>query len=160
MEGPMLHLIPPNDCSRAREFVSCRLDGELSEVEAAGLDDHLRDCADCSAYARELHALATELRTAPLERPNITVFVATRRRPLVRLQTVAAAAAVVAVAAGSSFAIGRAVGVHDTSNGSTQRTLTADAFSLRTDSTRQHVLAMLSHSEPAGEVHVGRTIVL
>ncbi len=156
----MLRLIPPSDCSRAREFVSCRIDGELSELEAAGLDDHLRDCAECSAYARELHALATELRAAPLQRPNITVFVATRHRPLVRLQTVAAAAAIVALAAGSSFAIGRAVGVHDTSHGSTQRTVTADAVSLRADSTRQHVLAMLRHTEPTGEVRVGRTIVL
>jgi predicted anti-sigma-YlaC factor YlaD len=157
----MLHLIPPSECSRARESVSCRLDGELTELEAARLDDHLRECADCSAYARELHALATELRSAPLERPNFTVFVATRRRPLVRLQTMAAAAAVVAIAAGSSFAVGRAVGVHDTSPHPSQRTVTADAFSLRADSTRQHVLAMLRHTEePAGEVHVGRTIVL
>jgi predicted anti-sigma-YlaC factor YlaD len=155
-----VHLIPPSECSRVRESVSCRLDGELSELEAARLDDHLRDCAECSAYARELHALATELRAAPLEQPRITVFVASRRRPLVRLQTVAAAAAVVAVAAGSSFAIGRAVGVHDASHGPSQRTVTADAFSLRADSTRQHILAMLPRNEPVGEVHVGRTIVL
>ncbi|HWX09627.1 MAG TPA: zf-HC2 domain-containing protein [Gaiellaceae bacterium] len=156
-----LHLIPPSECSRARESVSCRLDGELTELEAAGLDDHLRDCADCSAYARELQALATELRSAPLERPNITVFVATRRRPLVRLQTAAAAAAVVAIAAGSSFVIGRAVGVHGVAQPPSQATVTADAFSLRADSTRQHVLAMLSSQpEPAGEVRVGRTIVL
>jgi hypothetical protein len=40
------------------------------------------------------------------------------------------------------------------------RTVTADAVSIRADSTRQHVLAMLRRSEPAGEVHVGRTIVL
>src|SRR5260370_12040824 len=137
----MLHLIPPSDCSRAREFVSCRLDGELSELEAAGLDDHLRDCAECSAYARELHALSTELRAAPLERPNITVFVATRRRPLVRLQTVAAAAVVVAVAAGSSFAIGPALGVHGSSQPPSQATLTAHALSLPADSTPQHPLA-------------------
>jgi hypothetical protein len=88
------------------------------------------------------------------------VFVPARRRPLVRLQTVAAAAAVVAVAAGSSFAVGRAVGVHDTSQSPSVRTVTADAVSIRADSTRQHVLAMLRRSEPAGEVHVGRTIVL
>jgi predicted anti-sigma-YlaC factor YlaD len=156
----MLHLIPPNECSRARESVSCRLDGELTEFEAARLDDHLRDCAECSAYARQLHALATELRAAPLERPYITVFVAARRRPLVRLQTVAAAAAVVVVAAGSSFAIGRAVGVHGSPSHPALRTVTADAVSLRADSTRQHVLAMLRGQEPAGEHRVGQTIVL
>lgn len=156
----MLHLIPPTECSRARESVSCRLDGELTELEAGRLDDHLRDCAECSAYARQLHAFATELRAAPLEQPNITVFVAARRRPLVRLQTVAAAAAVVAVSAGSSFAIGRAVGIHGSSSPPAKRTVTADAVSLRADSTRQHVLAMLPSQEPAGERRIGQTIVL
>ncbi len=156
----MLNLIPPSKCASAREALSCRLDGELSEHEAARLDDHLRDCAECSAYARELHAIAIELRSAPLEQPKIMVFVPARRRPLVRLQTVAAAAAVVAVAAGSSFVVGRAVGVHDTGHSRSVRTVTADAISIRADSTRQHVLAMLRRSEPVGEVRVGQTIVL
>jgi predicted anti-sigma-YlaC factor YlaD len=156
----MLHLIPPSECSRARELVSCRLDAELSELEDARLDDHLRACAECSAYARQLHALASAVRSAPLEQPNITVFVPTRRRPRLRIKAAAAAAAVVALAAGSSFAIGRAVGVHGSTQSSTAPTVTADALSLRADSTRQHVLAMLRRVAPVREVRVGQTIVL
>ncbi len=143
---------------RARESVSARLDGELSELEAAGLDDHLRGCVDCSAFARELHALGAQLRAAPLERPEIEVFVPARRRPLVRLQTAAAAAAIVAVAAGSSFAVGRVVGVHGASRGSAVGTVPADFLSLQADSTEQHILAMLPRLAPVSTL--GRVIAL
>jgi predicted anti-sigma-YlaC factor YlaD len=155
----MPNVIPSAECDRAREFVSCRVDGELSELEAVRLDDHLRECADCSAFARELHALSFALREAPLERPEINVFMPARRRPRVRLQT-AAAAAVVLVAAGSSFFIGRVIGVHCTEHRAPARGFVGEALELRADSTQQHVLAMLSRLEPAGVVHVGRTIVL
>jgi anti-sigma factor RsiW len=144
---------------RARESVSARLDGELSELEAAGLDDHLRGCVDCSAFARELHALGAELRAAPLERPEIEVFVPDRRRPLVRLQTAAAAAAIVAVAAGSSFAVGRVLGVHGAPHGPVAATtVTADLLSLRADSVQQHILAMLPRLAPVSTL--GRVIAL
>ncbi len=156
----MLKAIPPSDCMRVRESVSALLDGELSELETAGLDDHLHACAACSAYARELHALASAVRSAPLQQPAITVFIPARRAPLVRLRTVAAAAAVVAVAVVSSFAVGRAVGVHGNAPRPSATTPTADVFSLRADSTRQHVLAMLNRLAPAGEIRVGQTIVL
>jgi len=141
----MLRALPPDECTRARESLSARLDGELSELEAAGLDDHLRACAECSAFARELHALGTALRAAPLEQPRIQVFASARRRPLVRLQTAAAAAAIVAVAAGSSFAVGRAIGVHGASH---RRAATTEDLSLRADSVQQHILALLPRFAP------------
>jgi anti-sigma factor RsiW len=147
---------------RARESVSARLDGELSELEAAGLDNHLRACAECSGFARELLALSAKLRAAPLEQPTIGVFAPAGRRPLFRLQTAAAAAAIVAVAAGSSFAVGRVVGVHGAPNGPSAATTssTPDALSLRADVVSQHMLAMLRRPEPDGEVRIGRIIVL
>jgi anti-sigma factor RsiW len=154
----MLHLIPPSECSRARESVSCRLDGELSELEATRLDDHLRDCAECSAYARELHALSAELRAAPLEQPKITVFMPTRRRPRVRLQTAAAAAAIVAVVSGSSFAVGRALGPQ--AGPAATASSSSDMLGLRADVLNQHMLAMVRRLEPGGELRFGRVIVL
>ncbi|HEV7133522.1 MAG TPA: zf-HC2 domain-containing protein [Gaiellaceae bacterium] len=154
----MLRALPPDECSRARESVSARLDGELSELEAAGLDDHLRACAECSAFARELHALGSALRTASLEQPRIQVFATARRRPLVRLQTAAAAAAIVAVAAGTSFAAGRLLGVHGTPPSAGG--VPAEFLSVRADSTRQHVLALLPRLVEERQLRVGRDIAL
>jgi predicted anti-sigma-YlaC factor YlaD len=145
---------------RARESVSARLDGELSELEAAGLDDHLRACADCSAFALELHALSSGLRAATLEQPRIAAFAPARRRPIVRLQTAAAAAAIVAVVAGSSFAVGRVVGIHGAGHGGLVGAVAADSLSVQADSTRQHVLAMLPRLAPVRTLRGGRLIAV
>jgi hypothetical protein len=157
----MLRAIPPSECMSARESVSAGLDGELSELEAAGLDRHLRDCAECSAFATQLHALHSELCAAPLEQPQIQVFVPARRRSLGRLQTAVAVAAAVAVAGGSSFAIGRVVGAH---GGPTTPTLTgtvaADFLSLQADSSEQHLRAMLRYFEPSDSLRVGSLIAV
>jgi predicted anti-sigma-YlaC factor YlaD len=154
----MLSEISPTECDRARESVSVRLDGELSELDGARLDDHLRECANCSAYARESHALTAQLRAASLEQPTVTVFVPARRRPLLRLQTAAAAAAIVAIAAGSSFAVGRALAPQGRPAITTSST--SDVLGLRADVVNQHMLAMLRHLEPAPEARVGRVILL
>src|SRR4051794_14748864 len=131
----MLSAIPPNECARARESISAGLDDALSDFEAAGLDAHLRGCAECSAFARQLHALHSVLCAAPLEQPKVQGFVPARRRPLVRLQTVAAAAAIVVVAAGSSFAVGRVVGAHGRSTAAAlTRTAGSDFLSIQADS--------------------------
>lgn len=66
----MLTPVPTSDCLLAREAASARLDGELSELETARLELHLRDCAACSAYASELDTIAVRLRTAPWSRPS------------------------------------------------------------------------------------------
>ena len=155
----MLNLTP-SKCASARESLSRRLDGELSELEAARLDDHLRDCAECSAYARELHAIAIELRSAALEQPKIMVFVPARRRPLVRAQTAGAAAAIVAVAAGSSFAIGRVVGVHGWRTATTVTGTAGAGLSVQADSAEQHRLAMVRRPAPGNSLRVGRVIAV
>ena len=156
----MPNLIPPRECARARESVSGRLDDELSELEAARLDDHLRDCDECRAYARDVDAIVAELRAAALEQPTITVFVSARRRPLARLQTAAAAAAIVAVAAGASFAGGRIWGIHGTTRDAFVGVVTADVASLRADSAQQHLLAMLPRLRSARTLRIGRIVAL
>ncbi|HVM58630.1 MAG TPA: zf-HC2 domain-containing protein [Gaiellaceae bacterium] len=147
----MLTPVPPTDCMLARESASVRLDGELSELESARLDAHLRVCADCRAYAAEVGAIAEQLRKAALERPGQQIALP-RRRALsgARMQVAAAAAAVVVAAAAaiSSFTLGHTL--------TTARTVPAlrgvgesDLLSLRADSTAQHLLLLLP--QPAHE---------
>ena len=156
----MLSAIPPSECTRVRESVSAGLDGELSELEAAGLDHHLRDCEECTAFARQLHALHAELAAAPLERPQIQVFVSARRRPLVRLQT-AVAAAIVAVAAGSSFAVGRVVGVHGGPTASKANARAwADFLSVQAGTDERQIRAMLRDLQPSDSLRAGRVIAV
>jgi predicted anti-sigma-YlaC factor YlaD len=80
---------------RARESVSGGLDGELSELERAWLDAHLRSCAGCSVWADEVAVATAELRRAPLARLERVPELPRRRR----LVSARAAAAVTAAAA-------------------------------------------------------------
>ena len=148
----MLTPVPPTECMSAREAASARLDGEVSELDAARLDVHLLACPDCRAYAAAIAGVAAELRAAPLEWPSLEVGITPRRR----MPVVAAAAAVALVAAvtGSSFAVGRVLGAHATPNRTA--VVAADAVGLRQDSTQQHLLAMLNSFELAQPSRTGR----
>ena len=99
-------------CERAGQWISLRLDGELSELEEATLDRHLEGCAACSAVAAELTGLTRLLRSAPLlevERELTEVEPRRRRRLLVVVRpalltaTVSAAAAALLLLLGGSF---------------------------------------------------------
>ena len=74
----MLNLVRQSDCAQAREAASARLDCELSELEAARFELHLRDCAECRAYAHEIETITAGLRAAPLERPKTSTLLAFR----------------------------------------------------------------------------------
>jgi predicted anti-sigma-YlaC factor YlaD len=156
----MLNLIPPTDCARAREAASARLDDELSELEVARLDDHLRGCADCRAFARGLHALSSGLRAATLEQPQIEVFAPARRRPLVRLRAATAAAAIVAVVTGSAFVVGRIAGVRGGPAATALTGTAADFLSVQADSNAQHMLAMVRDPKPSNSLRFGRSVAV
>lgn len=130
----MLNLVPPSDCSRAREAASARLDEELSELEAAHLEAHLDECADCRAWAAEAGQVAGTLRFAALEQVPGPVFVPSRHRPHIRVQ-VAAAAFLIAAATGSSFAIGHLLGSKGSRPSATVATTISVANSARPDFT-------------------------
>lgn len=85
-------------CERARESVSLRLDGELSELGAAPLNAHLKRCASCSAFAADVDVFTASVRSAPLEVLESPVSVRRPRRlaPL-RVRQAAAATAAAAV---------------------------------------------------------------
>lgn len=92
--------IIPDDCARAREQASSRLDSELSEFEHVSLEAHLQRCGDCQAVAASLAAVTEILRSAPVEAPSLPCWVPRRtrsRRYARRGISVATAAAIVAV---------------------------------------------------------------
>ncbi len=91
-------------CARAREWVSRRLDAELSQFEDALLDAHLASCADCSVYEADVTAITRELREAPREPLERPITLPSYRRLAPRfVQVSAAALALAAVGLGSVF---------------------------------------------------------
>ena len=147
----MLTPVPPTECTTAREAASALLDGELSELEAAQLDAHLRGCRECSAYADELAGLAARLRLEPLEPLELPAFTARRRRPTLRLPAVAATVTIL-VATASSFAIGQVVGSH----GGAPTATVGTTISARTEPANQ-VFGMLRRLRP-GRLESGQVI--
>ena len=108
-------------CERAHEWLSRRLDGELSELESAWLARHLGRCAGCATFARDAEAFTALLRAAPLEEPEGrtaagTIFPARRERPARRLR-VGAAVVVSAVATAAAAFVVADVGVGPTAGG-------------------------------------------
>jgi predicted anti-sigma-YlaC factor YlaD len=112
----MLTPVPQSDCSRAREAASARLDGELTELEGAHLDAHLLGCEECRRFLAEIRAVTRTLRAAALEAPAAPMFAPRRHRPIPGIR-VAAAAAVLAVVTGGSFALGQLIGAHGSGGG-------------------------------------------
>jgi anti-sigma factor RsiW len=90
---------PLEPCLWASQRLSLRLDGEISDFEQARLDEHLRSCADCRAYAAELRGLTETLRSAPQEEPSVSFQLPPRRHVgAFALRAVSATAAVAVMA--------------------------------------------------------------
>jgi predicted anti-sigma-YlaC factor YlaD len=90
----------PHTCDRAREWISLRLDDEISELEDALLEAHLRRCAGCREYEASVRGAVVALRARPLERMDQPIVVSRRRRAPLRPAAVARVAAVVAAVVG------------------------------------------------------------
>ena len=88
-------------CDRAREWVSLRLDGELSPLEDELLDRHLELCAECSAFENDVRWATDVLRLTPQERPVQRLRVRTAPKAQVSTRRVTAIAAAAALALGA-----------------------------------------------------------
>ena len=109
-------------CEQAGQWISLRLDGELSELEQTRLDRHLDYCAACSARAVEWAGIAHLLRSAPFVEFDRELARAESRSGRARPGRTAAFAAVVsAVAAAIALAL---IGIP----GATQASRNAIAF--------------------------------
>ena len=86
-------------CERSREWISLRLDGELSELAEKMLESHLARCAACRSFEGDVEVTSRLVRTAPLERPEHPIALpSSRRRAFFRpVGAVAATAAAVAL---------------------------------------------------------------
>jgi anti-sigma factor RsiW len=97
-----MRFMPRNSflCDRGREWISLRLDGELSELAQKMLDSHLPRCGDCRAFQEQVEGVAFQLRAAPLQQLERPIEITHRRRSMpVPVWSMGAAAASVAAAA-------------------------------------------------------------
>jgi hypothetical protein len=94
-------------CEGARQAVSLKLDGELSQLQSVLLAVHVRRCVDCREFEAELASLTATLRAAPLEPLERPIMLPRRRSRVSRasLLTSAAAAAAVLAAIGLTGAV-------------------------------------------------------
>jgi predicted anti-sigma-YlaC factor YlaD len=93
-------------CDRARQWASLRLDGELSELEAALLDAHLARCVSCQTFADDATGIAGRLRETAPELPESAIVVPfPRRGARARMLYAGLAAALVLVAAALGAAL-------------------------------------------------------
>jgi predicted anti-sigma-YlaC factor YlaD len=92
-------------CTEWRSLASCRLDGELDDFQSARLARHLRGCAACRSWTRDVAALGSLLHELEPVRPASSFEFRAQglRRRLVRVSAVGATA--VSAAAVAAFAI-------------------------------------------------------
>lgn len=95
-------------CSEWRALASCRLDGELDELQTARLEQHLLGCAACRAWAQEIATFTRLLLDSEPARPARPLELRGQalRRRVARASAVGATAASAVAAAVAAFALG------------------------------------------------------
>jgi anti-sigma factor RsiW len=66
-------------CERARQALSLRLDGELSQLEHVLVEAHCARCPACARFAVDIEAVTRSLRAAPFERLERPIELPVRR---------------------------------------------------------------------------------
>lgn len=100
-----------DECDRARELASRKLDGDLTEFDLGVLRMHLRDCGECAQVAAAMEGLTRRIRrSARLQpaapRPVVVSAARGRRRRSARsLLVTAGALAATAAAAGAGAVV-------------------------------------------------------
>lgn len=147
-------------CAEWRELASCRLDGELDELQTARLEHHLAGCAACSTWAREVAALAGMLHESESELPVWTFEGPGNvlRRRFVRAAAVGATAASAAAVAAFAFALpGGRMSLFSTGN--TPVASPSPSASLTKKQALTFGLGASSSPQNAGPKHVANPLV-
>jgi Putative zinc-finger len=63
-------------CREAKLWLTARRDDDLAQADAVKLQEHLKECPDCTAYEQHLHGLETKL-TVPS--PRVYASISTER---------------------------------------------------------------------------------
>ncbi len=140
-------------CTDWRALASCRLDGELDEFQTARLARHLRHCAVCSSWTREVAALGSLLHELEPVQPALSFELRSQalRRRFVRTATFGATAALAATAAVFAIAL-TGTGISPLASGNASVVSAAPCVSCVK---RQALRATLSPAPPAqAPVHV------
>lgn len=100
-----------NHCQQARQWLSAKLDGELSESRRVWLDQHLTACGDCRRFTVRLAELAQTLPAAVADpgavfTQRVLARLPDRHRGLRGLRLRLALAAVVSLCAGLWLGLG------------------------------------------------------
>jgi predicted anti-sigma-YlaC factor YlaD len=142
------------DCERVRESVSASVDGELSQVEAAGLEAHLASCEPCRLYAAGSVETARLLRSAPREELGFTIALPARRYALAHKVQVGAAAAAIAATVGLSALVGTLGSARTSSSDAQALAATSEPIALRNPEAELKMLqrATEPRSKPAFRV--------
>ena len=133
-------------CENARALISEELDTELPEINGMALRAHLRECAACTAFARELAEMTELLRVAPLEQPTPFALPAPKAHRALRhpVRLAMASATVLAASAAVGAFVGRTTQQvpHVFSRQAAQTSVAAT----QEPYVEQHLLAMLARS--------------
>jgi predicted anti-sigma-YlaC factor YlaD len=140
-------------CSEWRALASCRLDGELDELQDARLERHLLSCAECRSWSREIAALVTVFHDSMAVCPvnSVELRAHALRRRLVRSASAATAASAAAVAA---FAIALPGALSLFSSGRTPAAAAAPCASC----TKKQALVLTAAYPAAAPVHVAHRL--
>lgn len=140
-------------CSDWRALASCRLDGELDELQSARLARHLAVCRECSAWANDIASLAGLLHESEPVGPawEFEHRKDALRRRFVRAALVSAtAASAAAVAAFGIVLPGNGLGISVFSSGSGHPAAALPSAS----QTKKQALTSGSTPPAAAPVHV------
>ncbi|MBA3735690.1 MAG: zf-HC2 domain-containing protein [Actinobacteria bacterium] len=145
------------DCERVRGSVSASVDGELSEVEAAGLEAHLASCESCRLYAADSAETARLLRGAPLEQLGFTIALPSRFAVARQLQ-VAAAAAAIAATVGLSAVVGTLGSARTTSGDAQALAGASEPIALRNPEAELKLLQRATGSRSRLAIHARQAL--
>lgn len=143
-------------CSEWRALASCRLDGELDELDTARLDRHLLVCEPCRSWTREITALSAVFQDSTAAPANmLELRTQALRRRLARSASAASAASVAAAAA---FAIALPGAISLFSSGATAAVSAAPCASCVKKMVLTHAIPSRSSLTVAGPIHVAHPL--